>query len=303
MKTINSKYIVLIGVLFVSFASIFIKLSSAHSLIIATYRMLFTVIILLPITFKKKVSLNIDKKTMLLSILSGLFLALHFGSWISSLKYTSVANSTVLVTIHPIFIVIISYFLLKEKVSYKMVFSILITILGSIITSLSNVTLNETALYGNFLAVLGALFMSLYIIIGKVVRKTISSTTYTFIVYLTSTIVLFIFSLLNSLRFYPYPINEWIIFIALAFFCTILGHSIFNWALKFESPQFISISILLEPVLASIWGLVFLLEIPTFYNVLGGFLVLTGIVSFMRFQVKDGSNKISFFSKKQKAQT
>ncbi|MCM1992163.1 DMT family transporter [Oceanirhabdus seepicola] len=288
-RNLNPKLLVLIGVVFVSFGSILTKLSTAPSLIIAFYRIGFTSLILTPwILFKNKKELkSISKRTLLICLLSGIFLAFHFALWLESLKYTSVTSSTVLVSTHPIFIVLGSIFILKEKVSKKEVISIMIALVGSMIISFGDSSLGNNIIYGDFLAVAGGLCMAGYMMIGRIARKELSVNAYTFIVYVSCTITLLILSLCTSTRLYPYPKTDWLIFLALAIVCTLLGHSVFNWALAYVNPTFVSTSILGEPVFATIWAILIFSEIPTFPQVFGGIVILLGIYLFNKSQKID----------------
>lgn len=283
-KKINAKFIILIGVVFVSFGSIFTKLSSAPSLAIATYRLGFSSIILLPYVMIKNLSeiKGISKKNLLICILSGIFLACHFATWFESIKHTSIASSTVLVNTHPIFIVIGSFFILKEKVSKKAIISIVIALIGSIIISLGDSSMGNNILYGDLLAILGGLSVSVYIMIGRIARQELSVNCYTFIVYSSAALTLILLSLVTSTPLYPYPKLDWLLFLSLAVFCTILGHSIFNWALEYLNPAFVSTAILGEPVFATIWAMLLFKEIPTAWQILGGIIILLGIYGFIQ---------------------
>lgn len=284
VRKVNTNFIVLIGVIFVSFGSIFAKTSNAPSLIIATYRLGFTVLIMLPYVLTKRMNeiKNISKKNMFTCIISGIFLSLHFVTWLTSINYTSIASSTVLVNTHPIFIVIGSIFILKEKVSLKSLISIFIALIGSSIISFGDSSLGSSILFGDFLAIAGAFFMAGYMMIGKVIRQELSTTSYTFIVYSSSTITLIIMDIITQTPFYPYPKQEWLIFLGLAVFCTILGHTIFNWALEYLSPSFVSIAILGEPVFATIWAIFLLKELPSPWQIIGGIIILIGISIFIK---------------------
>ncbi len=289
MNKTNPKIVVLIGVIFVSFSSILIRFSNAPALIISAYRMAFTVILLSPYVLIKNIDefKKIEKKQLLMCILSGIFLALHFATWITSIKYTSVASSTILVCSHPIFIVLLSYFIFKEKVSSKALISILIAFVGSIIISLGDSTQGSNILFGDILAILGALFVAGYMIIGRIIRQKLSVTVYTFIVYFCSTIILFILNIIAETSLYPYPLKEWAIFLGLSIFCTILGHTLYNWSLKYIKPSFLSTSSLGEPVFATIWALLILDEYPTVWNITGGIIVILGIYMFINIDKKN----------------
>lgn len=289
LKKNNAKLIVLLGIIFMSLSAIITKSSKAPAFIIAGYRLAFTTLLLLPfiITKKRKELMSLDKKAVGICMISGIFLALHFATWIYSIKYTSVASSTALVNTHPIFVVIGTFFIFKEKISRKVVFSILLTLAGSIIISSGDSSLGSNIIFGDAIALLGSLFMAGYMMIGSTVRKRVSATSYTFIVYFSSTIVLLILSLLTKTPLYPYPPRELLLFLALAVFCTILGHSIINWALKYIKPTFISTAFLGVPILSSIWSIFIFNEIPSKWQITGGLVILYGIYSFIKIKEND----------------
>jgi len=284
MKKSNARLIVLLGVVFVSFSSIISKASYAPALVISAYRLGFTVLLLLPSVFSKRLDelRNVDKKTLGICIISGIFLALHFATWITSLKYTSITSSTVLVNTHPIFIVFGSLFILKDKVAKNALISIGIALIGSIIISLGDSSLGSNVLYGDILAIMGALFVAGYMMIGRVVRQNLSVTSYTFIVYSSSTITLVLLSLFTKTPLYPYSLQEMLRFLMLAVFCTILGHSIFNWALEHVKPTYVSTAVLGEPVFATIWAVLLFREIPMIWQIIGSIIILYGIYRFVR---------------------
>ena len=284
MKGSKARLIVIIGVDFISFSSIIIKSSEAPPLAIAAYRMIFTVLLLLPSTLSRNLDeiRKVDKKTLGICIISGIFLALHFATWFASLKYTSVTSATVLVNIHPIFIVFGSFIILKEKTSKTTLFSIGITLIGSIVISTGDYSLGSNVLYGDILALLGAFFVAGYMLIGGIVRQRLSVTAYIFIVYTSSAITLTFLSILTNTPLYPYSLGEMVKFFMLAFFCTILGHSIYNWALEYVKPTYISTATLGEPVFATIWAAIFFKEIPTIWQICGSIIILYGIFRYTR---------------------
>lgn len=271
--------IVLLGVLFISFSAIFIRMADAPSSIVAFYRLLFTVILLFPFFLKgsTKELKFVTKRLFILSILSGIFLALHFYAFMASLNYTSVTSSTILVTIHPIFVGLGSFYFLKEKLSFGFVKAVLITLLGGIVISISDASQGSSALLGDILAFLGALLMTLYMLIGRVVRQEVAVTTYAFLVYSSSTVTLLLINLGINKPFYPYTVKDWILFLAMALICTILGHNTLNWALKYLNPTYISTAILGEPVLATLWALLFLREYPGSFQLIGSAIVIIGL--------------------------
>ena len=280
---INPYLALILSVLSVSTSSIFVRFSDASSMIISTYRMLFTVILMAPVVLLKhrKQLIEIHRKDVLYAVISGLFLALHFATWITSLKLTTVAASTVLVQMSPIFVVAGSYVLFKEKVSRASMIGVVIAIAGSILVGLLDFRIGGKAFIGDFLALSGALFLAGYLLIGRELRKRIDLLPYTFIVYISCTLFLIFGSIIMDIPLYPYSPKNYAIFFALAFFCTILGHTVFNWALKYLPAYAVSTCSLFEPVGATILALLILGEIPGFMQILGQILILIGLYIFI----------------------
>jgi len=291
----NPKLIVLIGVVFVSFSSVLTKMSDAPSFVIAAYRLGFTVLLLMPSVLRGKIPeiRKIDRRSLVICMVSGVFLALHFATWIASIKYTSIASAAVLVNTHPIFIVLASYLLFKEKVTGKILSGIIVAFIGGSIISVGDSTLGTNILLGDMLAVAGAFFVAGYFLIGRIVRQRLSVTTYTFLVYSSSFLTLVILSMITNTPLYPYPVKELLIFLSLAVFCTILGHSIFNWALEYVPPTFISTAVLGEPVGATIWAMMIFAEIPTLWQVGGSAIIVFGIYLFVRYSQEEEKKKLS----------
>ncbi|RFU60298.1 DMT family transporter [Bacillus sp. V59.32b] len=273
-----------IGVASVSASAILVKASSAPSGVIAFYRLLFTVLLMLPFFLLKNFSelKMLTKKDFFLSIIAGVFLAFHFILWFESLNYTSVASSTVLVTLQPLFAFVGAFLFFKERFSVTVIISGIIAITGSLIISWGDFQISGLALWGDILALTACALITAYLLFGQAVRKRVSSTTYTFVVYGISTITLFLYVLVSGESFGPYPTIDWIYFILLAVFPNLLGHSLFNWSLKWLSTTTISMAILMEPVGASILAYFILDEKIIWTQALGGFVVLAGLMLFLR---------------------
>lgn len=280
---INPYIPIAIGVLSVALSAIFVKFTVADSGVVAFYRMLFSVLFMAPLFFMKyrgEVK-ELSKKDWILSAVAGVFLALHFVLWFESLNYTSVASSTVLVTLQPIFAFVGTYFIFKEKISGKAILSAAIAITGSFIISWSDFQIGGSALYGDLLALIACAFITIYLLFGQEVRKRISLMTYTFIVYSISTLTLFIYVVAKGASFGPYPQMEWMWYILLALIPNFLGHTLFNWAIKYVSTNAISIAILFEPVGATILAFYIFNESLTSAQLTGGIIVILGILLFV----------------------
>ncbi|WP_257352038.1 DMT family transporter [Pseudalkalibacillus decolorationis] len=281
---INPYIGIVIGVLSVSTSAIIVKLSSAPAPIIATYRLLFTTLLMLPVilySFRGHLRL-VKKRDMLFCIFSGLFLALHFILWFESLNYTSVASSVVLVALQPIFAFAGTYLIFKERLHWKGILGGILALGGSLVISWGDFQISGIALFGDLLALLGAIAVTIYYLFGQDVRKRMHIMPYTFLVYGFATIALFFYDVILEYSLYPFPPEDWIYFLLLAIFPTLLGHTIFNWALKYVSASVISMVILGEPIGASILAYFILSETLSVAQVIGGLIILVGIFIFIR---------------------
>ncbi|WP_096156851.1 MULTISPECIES: DMT family transporter [Bacillus] len=283
-KILNPYFALAIGVITVSLSAIFVKLAEAPAPVIAFYRLLFSVLLITPIFLYKYVGeiKAITRKDFIFSSIAGIFLAFHFILWFESLNYTSVASSTVLVTLQPLFAFIGTYIFFKEKLSNKALISGGLAVLGSVIISWGDFQTSGIALFGNFLALVACALVTAYLMFGQNVRKRLSLITYTFIVYGSSTLTLFIYVLIFGYSFTGYHSSDWMWFLLLAIFPTLLGHSLFNWAVKWISTNIISMSILLEPIGAAILAYFILNEVITWTQFLGGAVVLFSVGYFIR---------------------
>lgn len=274
-----------ISVVSVSFAAIFIEYllrGGMPPITIAFYRLLFTVLLLLPflIYYKKYRSelFRIDKKMFFLMIGIGIILSIHFYTWVTSLNYTSVASSVILVTAHPVLVAPIAYYFLKEKISFVNIFGIFISLVGVAILVLGNENIGPSfTTEGNILAIIGGICAGLYILGGRKVRKKISVISYAFIVYSIATIILFFIFIFTKGNYYSIELDEYSIIILMAFVAGILGHTLYNWSLKYIRASVASVALLGEPVGSTILAIIIFSEIPSSFTFIGGAIILTGI--------------------------
>ena len=274
---------IIVGVFSVALSAIFVKMTSADSGVTAFYRMLFSVLIMSPVFFLKYTHeiKKLSKRDWLFTSVAGVFLAFHFILWFESLNYTSVASSTVLVTLQPLFAFAGTYFFFKEKLSIKTLVAGAIAILGSVLIGYGDFKISGSALYGDMLALIACALITAYLLFGQDVRKRLSLVTYTFVVYGISTITLFFYIVFKGESFGPYSASEWMWFLLLALIPNLLGHTLFNWALKWVSTNVISIAILFEPVGAAILAYYILGEYLSVSQIVGGSVVLAGITLFV----------------------
>jgi drug/metabolite transporter (DMT)-like permease len=271
-----------IGMIAASTASIFIKLCDAPALIIATYRMVFASLILMPYAFYKKTGRGWARSDIRWFVLSGLLLGLHFVFWIASLKYTSVASSVVLVSTHPIFVGLGASLFLKERLGMNLILGIILSVLGSGLISYGDMALSKEALMGDGLALLGAMAASGYFLVGRKMRKNQDLFSYIFPVYSTAGFVLIVLSLISQKPFFGYSPSTYLLLLLLALIPQLIGHTAFNWALKYLPASMVSITILGEPVGSTILAYFILSEGLTTWKVTGGILILVGILIALR---------------------
>ncbi|MFQ5885335.1 MAG: DMT family transporter, partial [Thermoplasmata archaeon] len=278
---VDPRAAILVAVISISFASIFIKWSEAPALAIAAYRLGFaTLIILIPtLLLNRRELFHLSRRETVILALVGVALAFHFGFWISSLKYTSVANSVILVSTHPILIAIISHYYMGERISYVAGLGVGIALFGMVIIGSGDLAFNQEFLLGDFLALLGMFALAAYLLSGRKLRQKTSVLPYVTVVYGSATVFLFIACLLFNVPLFPYQEREWILFLALAIVPMILGHTVYNWTLKYVTTLVVSMSILFEPILSATLAAFLLVppEIPSTWVLVGGILILVGI--------------------------
>jgi drug/metabolite transporter (DMT)-like permease len=267
-----------IGIIAISTASIFTKLCDAPVLIIATYRMILASLMLMPFTYYKKTWRGWERNEMGWFLLSGLFLSLHFAFWIASLKYTSVASSVVLVTTHPIFVGIGSWLFLKERIGMNLVLGIALSVLGSGLISYGDMGLSKEALMGDGFALLGAIAASGYLLVGRKMRKEQDLFSYIFPVYSTAGLILILLSLIFQKSYWGYSPSTYLFLFLLALVPQLIGHTTFNWALKYLPASMVAITILGEPLGSTILAYFILGEGLTTWKVLGGISIFVGIL-------------------------
>ncbi len=283
------------GILAISTAAIFIKFAQqdAPSLVIAALRLTLATLVLAPLTLTRHRDeiTKLTRRELILALLAGLFLALHFAAWISSLEYTSVASSVVIVTTAPLWVALASPFLLKEALKRNAALGLALALAGGVIVALSDACrwdgglvcpsladfFHGQALLGNLLALAGAWMSAGYILLGRRLRAKLSLLPYIFVVYGMAALVLVVLMLGAGQSPLGYPPLTYVWLLALALIPQLLGHSTFNWALRYLPASFVSVALLGEPVGATVLAFFLLGETPTLFKLAGAALILSGI--------------------------
>lgn len=277
------RLIVLLGVAGVSLSAVFVRWSTAPSLVLVFYRMAFSTLLLAPVAAARRAEFRaLRRRELLLSLLSGAFLGFHFTCYFEALRWTSIASAVVLVDTEVLFVALASVLVLRKRLSRRAWAAVLLAFGGSVTVALADVSAGADALRGNLFALSGALCMAAYTMLGTVCRRRLSTTVYTWLVYAAAAGTVLLTALAGR-----QPLTGWgpvnlLTALGMAVFCTLLGHSVFSWGLKYLPPAFISTVKLLEPVFASVWGLLLFAERPGFQVILGGGVILLGIGLYSR---------------------
>jgi drug/metabolite transporter (DMT)-like permease len=275
----NPYFALVIGVFAVSTGAIFARLADAPALVIAAYRLGLATLILAPLAwFKARHEIAaLSKQDLKLAVISGFFLAMHFATWISSLDYTSVANSVVLVNTNPMWVGLLTPFIVKERVRRATVLSIIISVIGGIIIGYGDFATEGKALLGDALALIGSICAAIYLLLGRNLRRKLSLLPYIFICYGSAAVILWIIVLCLGLPLSGFSPVTIYAFWGMALISQLTGHTSYNWALKWFSAGLIAVSLLGEPIGATILAYIIFNEGLTAYKVIGGIFILTAI--------------------------
>lgn len=270
------------GIVAVSFASVLIRFAQGTgmpSLSIAAWRLILASTILLPYAWatRRDEIRDLSGKDWALLVASGVFLGLHFATWIASLAYTSVASSVVLVSMGPLFVGLGSWVFLRERPGALLVVGIALAATGSVAISWGDLGQGRDQLAGDLLALAGAVFVAGYLMIGYRVRARRSLTTYIALVYGVAMVTLVLIVLIARQPMFGYSLQAYGWVLALALGPQIVGHSTLNWALRYLSATFVSIVTLAEPIGSGLLAYLLLSEAVTWSTAAGGAMVLAGI--------------------------
>jgi len=276
---INPYWILICGVLGVSTGSIFARLADAPALVTAAYRVGLSSLLLLPLAWwKARTELTkLSAGDLKLAMLSGLFLALHFATWISSLDYTAIANSVVLVNTIPLWVGLLTPLISRDRIRRNTVISIVVSVIGGTIIGFGDFTTGGSALWGDFLAVLGAVCAAVYLLLGRNLRRKLSLLPYVVVCYGSAAIILWLIVLALQLPITGYSSQTVAAFWAMALISQIIGHSSYNWALKWFSTSFVAVALLGEPIGSTILAYLIFNEGLTWTKFSGGLFILSAI--------------------------
>ena len=275
----NPYFALVSGVLAVSTGAIFARLADAPALVIAAYRVGLATLIIAPVAWWKAGDelKNLSKKDFKLAILSGFFLAMHFATWISSLDYTSIANSVVLVNTNPLWVGLLTPLITKDRMKKATIVSIIISVVGGGIIGAGDFATGGKAVLGDLLALAGSICAAFYLLIGRNLRRKLSLLGYIMVCYGSAAVILWIIVLGLNLPVAGFTPNTYAAFWAMALITQLIGHTSYNWALRWFSTSLIAVSLLGEPIGSTILGYIIFGEGLTWTKAIGGTLILSAI--------------------------
>lgn len=272
-----------IAVLAVSWSSIFIRWCGDTSpIIISFYRMLWSAL-LFGIIVRVKTSAApfftlLEWKDRALIFLAGILLALHFVAWIFALQLTTIAHSLLILSSQPVFALILSPFILKERGGWRAVTAVLITLTGVTLIVWQDFGFEIEQVWGDLLSLASALFVTLYIFIARYLRGKIGLLPYLMMVYGSAALTLIAVSFFGDYPIIIYPSKIHMMMLLLALVPTGIGHSLLNWSARRIEVYKVNIASLGELVLASIMAFIFFGEKPYGIFYMGAGLILIGIL-------------------------
>jgi drug/metabolite transporter (DMT)-like permease len=224
---------------------------------------------------------GLDRRERRLALLAGVFLALHFATWVPSLDYTSVASATALVSTQPVWVALIAR-VQGARVSSRVWLGIAVSVAGALLLTGADVQVSGRALVGDLLAVAGGVFAAGYMTAGSAVRRSVTTTTYTALCYSTAAVLLLVMCLVGRQSLSGYDGDDWLRLLAITAGAQLLGHSLFNVVLRTTSPTVVSMSILLEIPGAALIAAVFLDQRPPLLALPAAALLLAGLAIVIR---------------------
>ncbi|HYJ60765.1 MAG TPA: DMT family transporter [Actinomycetota bacterium] len=279
--------LLVVGVTAVSTSAVLVRLADAPGLAVAFYRCLFASLLLVPwALLRHRGALAVlSRRERWLLVASGLALAGHFASWIPAIGLTSVAASVVLVQTTPVWVVIIGP-AFGERASRGAVAGIVVALAGTAIIVAGDLGGGTDVLLGDLLALVGALFAAIYILLGRRIRQRVPVVPYTATVYSIAAGGLALLMLVAGTPFTGYSTRQWGLFLAMTLGPQLLGHTVFNLLLGQVSATVVSVALLAEPVGATVLAAMFLDEAPGIQTVIGGLVVLAGVFLAIRAEAR-----------------
>lgn len=248
------RLLVILGVMSLSTGSILVRWSTMPVSVLMSYRIGITIILLAPVVLlrNREELRRAERKTVLLSLAGGVFLGLQLITGYESLRFLSVATAVVLMDTEVLFVALATVLIFRKRLSAQAWFSIMLAFGGSVMVAAADMTAGENVIQGNILALSAALSLAIYTMIGSVCRRNLSNIAYSFFVCLSAGGTVLSFALFSGAPLKGYDTSNYLIALAMAVLCTLLGMCVLSWGLKDLPPTFVSVARLTEPLFAAV---------------------------------------------------
>ncbi len=263
----------------VGHGAIFIRLADADPIVIAAFRLAIATLVLAPITLliAHRDLRALTRRQLKLIAGASVFLALHFATWIASLDFTSIANSVVLVTLNPVWLGLYGLLILRVPPGRLTWFSIGLAVTGSIVIAIGSAADGDTSLFGDFLALVGGLCFAGFLLFAQKARQDVALLPFVTLVYGGAAVLLWIAVVVLGLPVAGLTAATYGALVAVALVSQVIGHTGYNWAVRAIPPTLLAVTLLGEPVFATLFGWLYFGEGFGWPTALGGVLILAGI--------------------------
>jgi len=298
-KTFIEKYakiIVAFAVFFGAMSGSFSSMITAPAIVIGFWRLLISLpFFIVPVMSKKENRdklKSISKKSLIWSIISGVFLFLHFFCWFSAVKMTNVASAAVLASLHPLVVIMITIFIYKKKVWWKSIAAIIVALIGGAIIMCSDLSamLLGGQFEGNLFAFGAGMFMGVYFAIGGKVRKEVDGSIYVLIVFTACCVSFALANLLSGTQLLGYPKTDYLYILCLAILCQIGSHAMFNLCMGHVSSLYVSTLEAGDPVFSMLIALVLVSQVPSIVEIVGCIITVVAILFYNKFESESHLN-------------
>lgn len=279
-----------VAVLAVAHGSIFVRMAAdASPLAIAAWRLSLAAAIVLPIAWARDAPgfRTVGARTLWLILAASALLAAHFATWISSLQFTSISNSVVLVSTAPLWVALLGRLTGTLRLSRRMAWAVLLSVAGAFVIGWGSLRIGWTTLKGDLLALAGAVCMGGYLLIAQRIQRTVRFAPYVALVYATAALLLWAAALASAAEMGGYAPATWWALIGIALVSQVIGHSGYNWSLRHLRPDFVAVTLLGEPIVASLLGWVLFREAIPALTLAGGAVILAAIAMAARAQLEE----------------
>lgn len=279
-----SRFVSLLAVVCMSTSVVFVRRATAPSMVLALYRMGISALLMLPavLIWHREECTKVQPKDWLFWAISGVCFGMHFLCYFLSLQYTTITTAVMLSSTEVFYVALCAYVFLRERISPKGWIGIGITFAGCVLLALAQGMQDGGNAKGMLLGILAAAFAGMFTLFGRRCRAKVSNTTYTFVVFVFGTLTLLLGCFLTRLKLTGYGSNNLFAALAMAVMCTLLGHSLLTWTLRYQPASYVSSVKMLIPVFSTLFGWIFVGEIPQLTVVLCCGVIIAGILYYFR---------------------